>query len=170
MEFLLSASVHPISMASFAATQEGQHFPYFLVWPFLFGIFPMTDTRCCGVSSLTLILISNMNDVPVRNFSFFEELNALINYLIGNISHMVAFILQVFTVNGISKYYIHQIACFLPSLADVLPNDISANHPGYACVLANVLEASTSTLSDANFASDTVGVLLLHFVFLRHFI
>ncbi|KAG2624797.1 hypothetical protein PVAP13_3KG174800 [Panicum virgatum] len=73
---------------------------------------------------------------------------------------MLAFILQVFTVNGISKYYIHQIACFLPSLADVLPNDISVNHPGYACVLANVLEASTSTLSDANFASDTAADII----------
>jgi ubiquitin-protein ligase E3 C len=70
------------------------------------------------------------------------------------------FILQVFSVNGLSKYYIHQIACFLPSLPDVLPNDISANHPGYACVLANVLEAATWILSDAKFASDTVCFLL----------
>lgn len=71
------------------------------------------------------------------------------------------FILQVFSVNGLSKYYIHQIACFLPSLADYLPNDTSANHPGYACVLANVLEAATWILSDAKFASDSVGFLLL---------
>ncbi|WVZ96612.1 hypothetical protein U9M48_042228 [Paspalum notatum var. saurae] len=60
---------------------------------------------------------------------------------------------KVFSVNGLSKYYIHQIACFLPNLAGVLPNDISANHPGYACVLANVLEAASWILSDAKFAS-----------------
>lgn len=77
--------------------------------------------------------------------------------------------LQVFSVNGLSKYYIHQIACVLPSIADVLPNDISANHPGYACVLANVLEAAAWILSDAKFASDTVGVLLLPFGFPLHF-
>jgi len=74
--------------------------------------------------------------------------------------HRLPQLKKVFTVNGISKYYIHQIACFLPSLADVLPNDISANHPGYACVLANVLEASTSILSDANFASDTAADII----------
>ncbi|KAG2624791.1 hypothetical protein PVAP13_3KG174800 [Panicum virgatum] len=74
--------------------------------------------------------------------------------------HRLPQLKKVFTVNGISKYYIHQIACFLPSLADVLPNDISVNHPGYACVLANVLEASTSTLSDANFASDTAADII----------
>ena len=69
------------------------------------------------------------------------------------------FILQVFSVNGLSKYYIHQIACILPSLADVLPNDISANHPGYACVLANVLEAATWILSDAKFVFSPLGLL-----------
>lgn len=84
------------------------------------------------------------------------------NYFNGNMSDVLLIILQVFSVNGLSKHYIHQIACFLPSLADVLPNDISANLPGYACVLANVLEAATWILSDAKFASDSVGVLLLH--------
>jgi ubiquitin-protein ligase E3 C len=78
------------------------------------------------------------------------------------------FILQVFSVNGLNKYYIHQIACLLPSLVDVLPNDISANHPGYACVLANVLEAATWILSDAKLASDSVGFLLPS-GFLQHF-
>jgi ubiquitin-protein ligase E3 C len=74
--------------------------------------------------------------------------------------HRLPQLKKVFTVNGLSKYYIHQIACFLPSLADVLPNDISANHPGYACVLANVLEASTWILSDAKFASDTAADII----------
>jgi ubiquitin-protein ligase E3 C len=64
---------------------------------------------------------------------------------------------KVFSVYGLSKYYIHQIASCLPSLADVLPNDISASYPGYACVLANVLEAATWILSDPKFASDTAA-------------
>ncbi|CAN6336375.1 unnamed protein product [Urochloa humidicola] len=74
--------------------------------------------------------------------------------------HRLPQLKKVFSVNGLSKYYIHQIACFLPSLADVLPNDISANHPGYACVLANVLEAATWILSDAKFASDTAADII----------
>ncbi|GJN35965.1 hypothetical protein PR202_gb24786 [Eleusine coracana subsp. coracana] len=67
---------------------------------------------------------------------------------------------SVFSVNGLSKYYIHQIASCLPSLGDVLPSDISANRPGYACVLANVLEAATWILSDAKFASDTAADII----------
>ncbi|KAL6608257.1 hypothetical protein ACP70R_041320 [Stipagrostis hirtigluma subsp. patula] len=84
--------------------------------------------------------------------------------------HRLPHLKKVFSVNGLSKYYIHQIASILPSLGDVLPQDISANHPGYACVLANVLEAATWILSDAKFASDTVGLLLLPCGFLQHFI
>jgi hypothetical protein len=57
----------------------------------------------------------------------------------------------------------------LPSVADVLPNDISASYPGYACVLANVLEAATWILSDPKFASDTVG-FQPSFVFLMHLV
>jgi hypothetical protein len=80
-----------------------------------------------------------------------------------------AYLLQVFAANGLSKYYIHQIACYLPSRADVLPKDISVNHPGYACVLANVLEAATWILAEPMFASDRVGVLL-PFKFLNQFL
>lgn len=68
---------------------------------------------------------------------------------------------KVFSLNGLSKYYIHQIACFLPNIAGILPNDISANQPGYACVLANVLEAATSILSDAKFASDAAADIVV---------
>ncbi|ONM62690.1 E3 ubiquitin-protein ligase UPL6 [Zea mays] len=79
---------------------------------------------------------------------------------IPSLWHRLPHLKKVFSVNGFSKYYIHQIACFLPSLADVLPNDISANHPGYACVLANVLEAATWILSDAKFASDSAADII----------
>ncbi|KAL6897777.1 hypothetical protein ACP4OV_006736 [Aristida adscensionis] len=74
--------------------------------------------------------------------------------------HRLPHLKKVFSVNGLSKYYIHQIASFLPSIADVLPKDISANHPGYACVLANVLEAATWILSDTKFASDTAADII----------
>ncbi|XP_062230824.1 E3 ubiquitin-protein ligase UPL6-like isoform X2 [Phragmites australis] len=79
---------------------------------------------------------------------------------IPSLWHRLPYLKMVFSVNGLGKYYFHQIACFLPSLADVLPNDISANHPGYACVLANILEAATWILSDAKFTSDTVADII----------
>uniref|UniRef100_A0A0D9WD29 HECT-type E3 ubiquitin transferase n=1 Tax=Leersia perrieri TaxID=77586 RepID=A0A0D9WD29_9ORYZ len=74
--------------------------------------------------------------------------------------HRLPHFKKVFSANGLSKYYIHQIACFLPSCADVLPNDISSNHPGYACVLANVLEAATWILSEPKLASETAADII----------
>ncbi|KAF0927506.1 hypothetical protein E2562_034000 [Oryza meyeriana var. granulata] len=74
--------------------------------------------------------------------------------------HRLPHFKKVFSANGLSKYYIHRIACFLPSCADVLPNDISSNHPGYACVLANVLEAATWILSEPKFASETAADII----------
>ncbi|CAM0957626.1 unnamed protein product [Alopecurus aequalis] len=74
--------------------------------------------------------------------------------------HRLPHFKKVFSANGLSKYYIHQIACYLPSRADVLPKDISANHPGYACVLANVLEAATWILSEPKFASDRAADII----------
>ncbi|XP_048570079.1 E3 ubiquitin-protein ligase UPL6 [Triticum urartu] len=74
--------------------------------------------------------------------------------------HRLPHFKKVFSANGLSKYYIHQIACYLPSRADVLPNDISAKQPGYACVLANVLEAATWILSEPKFASDRAADII----------
>lgn len=74
--------------------------------------------------------------------------------------HRLPHFKKVFSANGLSKYYIHQIACYLPSRADVLPKDISAHHPGYACVLANVLEAATWILSEPKFASDRAADII----------
>ncbi|KAG8084775.1 hypothetical protein GUJ93_ZPchr0010g7597 [Zizania palustris] len=74
--------------------------------------------------------------------------------------HRLPHFKKVFSENGLSKYYIHQITYFLPSCADVLPNDITANHPGYACILANVLEAATWILSEPKFASDTAADII----------
>jgi hypothetical protein len=64
--------------------------------------------------------------------------------------------LQAFCSNGFISNYILEIA----SCADVLPTDILANHPGQACLLANVLETATWILSEPDFAPESVGVLL----------
>ncbi|KAM0925172.1 hypothetical protein ACQ4PT_004363 [Festuca glaucescens] len=43
--------------------------------------------------------------------------------------------------NKLKKYYINQM---WSSRVDILPEDISVNYPGYACLLANVLEVEAS--------------------------
>ncbi|XP_044348270.1 E3 ubiquitin-protein ligase UPL6 isoform X2 [Triticum aestivum] len=67
---------------------------------------------------------------------------------------------KVFSANGFSTYHFHQIASFLSSHADIIPNDISANHPRYVCVLANVLECATCNLSEPKFASNMVADII----------
>uniref|UniRef100_A0ACD5Z6V8 Uncharacterized protein n=1 Tax=Avena sativa TaxID=4498 RepID=A0ACD5Z6V8_AVESA len=62
---------------------------------------------------------------------------------------------EVFSTNGFSSNYIHQKACFVTSSADILPNDILANHPGQACLLANVLETATWILSEPDFTPES---------------
>ncbi|KAM0913413.1 hypothetical protein ACQ4PT_012191 [Festuca glaucescens] len=56
-----------------------------------------------------------------------------------------------FCSNGFISNYILEIA----SCADVLPTDILANHPGQACLLANVLETATWILSEPDFAPES---------------
>lgn len=124
-------------------------------------LFDAANTTTVIASELDCLRIwsFNMNfcNFSIRNF--FKEWCALTNYCNGCMfDHSYCLLLQVFSANGLSKYYIHQIACYLPSRADVLPNDISAKQPGYACVLANVLEAATWILSEPKFASDRVRV------------
>ena len=167
MEFFLAASIHSFSLASFATLQEGELFPWFLVWYIFFPedklqnvLFDAGNTTTVIASELDCLewsFIMNFYNFSTRNF--FKEWCALTNYFNGCIfDHSYCLLLQVFYANGLSKYYTHQIACYLPSRADVLPNDISAKQPGYACVLANVLEAATWILSEPKFASDRVRV------------
>ena len=83
-------------------------------------------------------------------------------------------LIQILSDIWLSKNYIHQIACYFPSgadfRADFLRNDISAKHSGYACVLANVLKASTQILSEPKFTSDRVRVLPIPFRLLHDFV
>nr|XP_051208650.1 E3 ubiquitin-protein ligase UPL6-like [Lolium perenne] len=58
---------------------------------------------------------------------------------------------KAFCSNGFISNYILEIA----SCADVLPTDILANHPGQACLLANVLETATWILSEPDFAPES---------------
>lgn len=47
--------------------------------------------------------------------------------------------------NKLKKYYINQM---WSSRVDILPEDISVNYPGYACLLANALEVEASDTTD----------------------
>ncbi|CAI0467575.1 unnamed protein product [Linum tenue] len=53
----------------------------------------------------------------------------------------------VFSTLGLSQHYIHQMSLCLQNHANLLPGDISAEYPGYACLLGNILEAAGVTLS-----------------------
>ncbi|CAI0626143.1 unnamed protein product [Linum tenue] len=53
----------------------------------------------------------------------------------------------VFSTQGLSQHYIHQMSLCLQNHTNLLPSDISAEYPGYACLLGNILEAAGVTLS-----------------------
>ncbi|THU67840.1 hypothetical protein C4D60_Mb05t28930 [Musa balbisiana] len=55
-----------------------------------------------------------------------------------------------FFKEGLGRYYIHQMANFLPSHAGVLPDDILQEYPGHACLLGNLLEVAGVVLSDSS--------------------
>ncbi|KAK3029605.1 hypothetical protein RJ639_037922, partial [Escallonia herrerae] len=52
------------------------------------------------------------------------------------------FLKETFTTPELSQHYFHQMALCAKSNAKLLPNDISSEFPGYACLLGNVLEAA----------------------------
>ncbi|RZR84882.1 hypothetical protein BHM03_00011765, partial [Ensete ventricosum] len=66
-------------------------------------------------------------------------------------------VLQVFWSKGLGRYYIHQMANFLPSHAGVLPDDIVREYPGHACLLGNLLEVAGVVLSDPSSTYHTVS-------------
>ncbi|KAL5231664.1 hypothetical protein ABZP36_030440 [Zizania latifolia] len=119
------------------------------------------NTTTSSLEQVLMLIASHVGHHPCccpvvdPRWCFFSQLLS-IPFLWHRLPHFK----KVFSENGLSKYYIHQIACFLPSCADVLPNDITANHPGYACILANVLEAVTWILSEPKFASDTAADII----------
>uniref|UniRef100_A0A2P2KLS9 HECT-type E3 ubiquitin transferase n=1 Tax=Rhizophora mucronata TaxID=61149 RepID=A0A2P2KLS9_RHIMU len=54
---------------------------------------------------------------------------------------------EVFAAQSLSQHYIHQMALCVKNHVNVLPNDISAEYPGYACLLGNMLETAGVALS-----------------------
>lgn len=49
------------------------------------------------------------------------------------------------------------MACCIQNDANVLPNDISNEFPGYGCLLGNILESAGVALSLPDFSFDMVG-------------
>ncbi|CAL9096308.1 unnamed protein product [Musa textilis] len=55
-----------------------------------------------------------------------------------------------FFKEGFGRYYIHQMANFLPTHDGVLLDDVLQEYPGHACLLGNLLEVAGVVLSDPN--------------------
>ncbi|KAI4311060.1 hypothetical protein MLD38_035996 [Melastoma candidum] len=54
---------------------------------------------------------------------------------------------EVFAMQGLSQYYIHQMTLCLRTEDNLLPKDLSDELPGYACLLGNLLETAGVALS-----------------------
>ncbi|KAL8161899.1 hypothetical protein V2J09_013388 [Rumex salicifolius] len=54
---------------------------------------------------------------------------------------------EVFGMPGLNTHYIHQMALCVRNHTNALPSDTSAEFPGYACLLGNILEANSFALS-----------------------
>ncbi|XP_038719219.1 E3 ubiquitin-protein ligase UPL6 [Tripterygium wilfordii] len=54
---------------------------------------------------------------------------------------------EVFGTRELSQHYIHRMAFPVQSNANLLPDDVSAEYPGYACLLGNILETAVVALS-----------------------
>ena len=67
----------------------------------------------------------------------------------------MTFFFQVFATRGLSQHYIHQMAQCVRS-AYVLPNDVSVECPGYACLLGNTVETAGAALSHADCSFEMV--------------
>ncbi|GMH28043.1 hypothetical protein Nepgr_029886 [Nepenthes gracilis] len=61
---------------------------------------------------------------------------------------------EVFRRSELSKHYIHQMASCVQNHTNVLPNDVSSEFPGYACLLGNILEAAATPLSQSDSSFD----------------
>lgn len=69
---------------------------------------------------------------------------------------------EVFAREQLCKHYLHQMSLHVRSHTNILPKDVSAEYPSYACLLGNVLEAAALALSEAScsfeMAVDLAGV------------
>ncbi|KAF8394715.1 hypothetical protein HHK36_020932 [Tetracentron sinense] len=54
---------------------------------------------------------------------------------------------EVFATRGLCEHYFHQMALCVHGHVNVLPNDISREFPGFACLLGNILETAAVALS-----------------------
>ncbi|XP_052208292.1 E3 ubiquitin-protein ligase UPL6-like isoform X2 [Diospyros lotus] len=61
---------------------------------------------------------------------------------------------EVFATPWLSEHYIHQMALCVRNHANVLPNDISTEFPGYACLLGNLLETAGVAFSQPDCSFD----------------
>ncbi|XP_024025559.1 E3 ubiquitin-protein ligase UPL6 isoform X1 [Morus notabilis] len=61
---------------------------------------------------------------------------------------------EVFASKGLFEAYLHLMACCIQNDANVLPNDISNEFPGYGCLLGNILESAGVALSLPDFSFD----------------
>ncbi|XP_058212295.1 E3 ubiquitin-protein ligase UPL6 isoform X2 [Rhododendron vialii] len=62
---------------------------------------------------------------------------------------------EVFATRGLNEHYIHQMALCVQNHANVLPNDVSTQYPGYACLLGNLLETAGVAFSQPDCSFDT---------------
>lgn len=65
------------------------------------------------------------------------------------------FCVQLFATRDLSQYYMHLMA-FSAKSPKVLPSDLSAEFPGYACLLGNILEAATLAFARPDCSFDLV--------------
>lgn len=65
---------------------------------------------------------------------------------------------QVFATRGLSQHYIHQMALCVQGHTNVLPNDVSAEYPGYACLLGNMLETAGVSLAQPDCSFEMVRI------------
>ncbi|GMP57200.1 hypothetical protein CsSME_00021380 [Camellia sinensis var. sinensis] len=63
---------------------------------------------------------------------------------------------EVFAKRELSDHYIPQMALCVQNHANVLPNDISTECPGYACLLGNLLETAGLAFSQSDCSFDMV--------------
>lgn len=61
--------------------------------------------------------------------------------------YMFVYTMQAFATSGIGQHYVHQMVMCVQDHANVLPKEISAELPGYACLLGNILETAGVALS-----------------------
>ena len=92
-------------------------------------------------------------------YFFFLELFCMFKYCQGLLSVLVQVIFFHigFFKKGASLHYIHQMAFCVLNCDNVLPNDISTEYPGYACLLGKFLETAGVSLSHPNCLFETVG-------------